>query len=844
MGKSGLWFTLIYLLLLVGISFEVSRTQSASDLLYEENLPFSNINHDLNTDVSHPQENNIEEEKLDAVLALLEKVQDQVNELQTNVDTMCKAENHLQKRPIVLKILEKAKCPQHAPLGGPNYETSNCGSGTSKQKNYFQVDGSSSDDSDEDMFCIVISPLKLPEDHYSVTAKLYNVVALYGTYYGFPGIAFNVQDKSNYDFVTIRIHDIGGCFRTGYVLNGKLFYIGSKSGICPSGNPRGRTWFSVEVKIKSKEAILFIDHIQAAIFEPHFPSSGKGGVIVKLGQRNVIRFKGLMVKPLFEDLFDIVDCRSHHRISANYYRLDSKNDRWPEGEFCKAISKRKVNSKDYFVSAQLFNQRGSHGTHLAGSLGLMYNAQDQYNYDFIFFKPESKYSCYFTGFVQNSEIKWTNSKVGPCEGGTFKGGYWNNVTLHVRDNKLIVYLDGKHILSTDFHFPSRAVAGVIVANDNEGNIISFMDFQLEPLSPNNFEIHDCNTKTRMSNSYYILDAKHGTWPVDTFCRAFMKKSLPGDNYVISAELFITEKRSDGNFKEYFGLAFNVKDMSKYDFVFVRPKNTFCYYVGYVRDGKIKYVTLLDGECKGGPPNKGTWFKLDVYVRDGIAMIEFDGKHLVSTKPHYEAHSKGGIIVANGFKNMLTFRNFKASLTKPLPMQLSRCGPKTHVANDEVVLDAAYPYWPVNLFCAALYKQVLDRERETYTVQAMLHNINSYMGSYWGQLGLMYNAHDHYTYEYVYLRIHNKANCYQFGTVRSGIIAEKRKDTNSCLAMRPKPNEWFRMEVKVRNSGEVHLLIGDVTIAKHKASLQWNPRGGILSPNGYKNVIMARNYTIY
>ena len=118
-------------------------------------------------------------------------------------------------------------------------------------------------------------------------------------------------------------------------------------------------------------------------------------------------------------------------------------------------------------------------------------------------------------------------------------------------------------------FSFRAVAGVIVANDNEGNIISFMDFQLEPLSPNNFEIHDCNTKTRMSNSYYILDAKHGTWPVDTFCRAFMKKSLPGDNYVISAELFITEKRSDGNFKEYFGLAFNVKDMSKYDFVFVR-----------------------------------------------------------------------------------------------------------------------------------------------------------------------------------------------------------------------------------------------------------------------------------
>ena len=77
------------------------------------------------------------------------------------------------------------------------------------------MDGSSSDDSDEDMFCIVISPLKLPEDHYSVTAKLYNVVALYGTYYGFPGIAFNVQDKNNYDFVTIRLVIIN-CFPLSY----------------------------------------------------------------------------------------------------------------------------------------------------------------------------------------------------------------------------------------------------------------------------------------------------------------------------------------------------------------------------------------------------------------------------------------------------------------------------------------------------------------------------------------------------------------------------------------------------------------------------------------------------
>ena len=58
------------------------------------------------------------------------------------------------------------------------------------------------------------------------------------------------------------------------------------------------------------------------------------------------------------------------------------------------------------------------------------------------------------------------------------------------------------------------------------------------------------------------------------------------------------------------------------------------------------MTSLDGECKGGPPNKGTWFKLDVYVRDSIAMIELDGKHLVSTKPHYQTYSKGGSYAHN------------------------------------------------------------------------------------------------------------------------------------------------------------------------------------------------------
>ena len=97
---------------------------------------------------------------------------------------------------------------------------------------------------------------------------------------------------------------------------------------------------------------------------------------------------------------------------------------------------------------------------------------------------------------------------------------------------------------------------------------------------------------------------------------------------------------------------------------------------------------------------------------------------------------------------------------------------------------------------------------------------------------------------MFCRIHNKANCYQFGTVRGGLISEKREDSKSCLSMQPKQNEWFRLGVRVHRSGDVRLTIDDVIIAKYKATLRWNPKGGLLSPNGFKNVIMARNFTIY
>lgn len=73
--------------------------------------------------------------------------------------------------------------------------------------------------------------------------------------------------------------------------------------------------------------------------------------------------------------------------------------------------------------------------------------------------------------------------------------------------------------------------------------------------------------------------------------------------------------------------------------------------------------------------------------------------------------------------------------------------------------------------------------------------------------------------------------------------ERRSDSGSCLSMRPQQNEWFHLTVKVMKTGEVHLIIDNVFIAKHKTHLSWIPTGGVLVPNGFKNIIMARNFTL-
>eukprot|EP00795_Rhopilema_esculentum_P008279 gene8279-14236_t len=724
-----------------------------------------------------------------------------------------------------------------------SFDITNCGNKTSNEGRYFIADATFGT-WDDHAFCRVFSTKKIPQLNYAVTAELYNVIGYHSVDYGFPGIAYNIENNQNFDFVFLRLHRRNSCFQTGYVQNNRIQWIGTNNGPCPNGPPKGRTWFKLQVYVREGEAQLFLNDIQVSVIKPHFPPIGRGGVIVAAGQQNVVRFKNFNISAIKPYPFGIYNCRSYYRISDEYYRLDAKDGTWPDSGFCKAIREESISSNSYAISASLFNQRGFTGTPQTGYLGLLFNAQDQYNFDFVYFRPGSFGGCYNTGFVQNTNINWVNAKIGACPGGQFKGAVWNNVTVYVRGDDVSVELDGKHLVSTKAHFPTRAVGGVILGNGVDG-VASFKYYKVTPIEPRKFDIYDCTRFTRSTNKYHILDAKHGGFPQDSFCRAISKVIIPGNNYYISAEMFMQGWRNAESGRSFIGLAFNAKDSSNYDFVYVRPKkNGFCFRMGYVMNGIVQYSSLLEGKCPGGPPQKGVWFKMSVAVRESSAIISLDGRHLITASPHFHTFARGGVLVSNGDRNVLTFRKYESHAIKPFEFIFSRCGRKTHQNNGSFIIDGMYPNWPLNGFCSAMWRPTLRTLAKQYFVQAKLNNVESWLGSDWGNLGLMFNALDENNFEFVYIRLHDKQNCYQFGSVFNGQVRERKTNSGSCGGRRPKKDTWFLLRVQVNSKNEASLFVNNLEIGRYTAAIPWHPRGGVVVANGHKNVIMFREFKTF
>lgn len=70
-----------------------------------------------------------------------------------------------------------------------------------------------------------------------------------------------------------------------------------------------------------------------------------------------------------------------------YVKLDADHGRWPQDGFCQVAFLNNDGSASYALSADLYNFIGRDGVNM-GHLGVFFNAEDEDNYDFVYFRLE------------------------------------------------------------------------------------------------------------------------------------------------------------------------------------------------------------------------------------------------------------------------------------------------------------------------------------------------------------------------------------------------------------------------------------------------------------------------
>ena len=98
-------------------------------------------------------------------------------------------------------------------------------------------------------------------------------------------------------------------------------------------------------------------------------------------------------------------------------------------------------------------------------------------------------------------------------------------------------------------------------------------------------------------------------------------------------------------------------------IFVRPHLvSTCFQTGYVYKGQPKFDGAKSATCPTGPPRGAEWFKVKVTVSTGIpaekVKVYLNGNMVTSFNPRYPIKRRGGVLVANGYKNVIYFRGFK------------------------------------------------------------------------------------------------------------------------------------------------------------------------------------------
>lgn len=183
---------------------------------------------------------------------------------------------------------------------------------------------------------------------------------------------------------THRPQSVGGCHQTGYMANGNPTFVESKA--CPNGPPKGGVWFPVTVKVHGQDVQVFLSGDLVATVKSHFSARAWGGVFAFNGYKNVVLFRKFQIVP---QVYVTKRCAKTVEF-PDYVKLDADHGRWPQDGFCQAtyLKDGGQRSTDYQLSVDLFNFIGRDGANF-GHPGVFFNAEDQDNYDFVYFRFET-----------------------------------------------------------------------------------------------------------------------------------------------------------------------------------------------------------------------------------------------------------------------------------------------------------------------------------------------------------------------------------------------------------------------------------------------------------------------
>lgn len=95
------------------------------------------------------------------------------------------------------------------------FDVTNCGNKTRNEGKYYVADATFGT-WEKHVFCRIFSTRKIPDMNYLVTADVYNVVGYHGIDYGFPGIAYNIENNQNFDFVYLRYEEVISVIQTNF----------------------------------------------------------------------------------------------------------------------------------------------------------------------------------------------------------------------------------------------------------------------------------------------------------------------------------------------------------------------------------------------------------------------------------------------------------------------------------------------------------------------------------------------------------------------------------------------------------------------------------------------------